>query len=401
MQRKPVGRTSVSDKPTWLGSESCSLSEFRVSLESLPDTDTYPLSDSIEEKIPLYGADTIARAVSDEQLCFDLMAEWNQIFADGAGVVCIKNAYSDLSLLDHVTDQLLRIIETEKAEKTSDGGDHFAAAGANDRLWNAHEKLCVAAPELFARYNANPLIPIVSQAWLGPYYQGTAQVNVVHPGGKAQTCHRDYHMGFQDAEILAKYPAPIHKMTQALTLQGAIAHSDMPVESGPTKLLPGSQSFLPGYFAVHQAEFRDHFENHFVQLPLDKGDAVFFNPAVFHAAGDNRTTDVHRFANLLQIGSGYGRSIEIVDRVRMCKAVYPTLLKLLSENALQPHELQAILNACAEGYPFPTNLDFDSPLGGMIPQSQLQLIQQALSEDWSIEKFANSLDDQLSLRRSH
>jgi len=32
---------------------------------------------------------------------------------------------------------------------------------------------------------------------------------------------------------------------------------------------------------------------------------------VFHAAGENRTADVHRFANLMQIGSIYGRSTVI------------------------------------------------------------------------------------------
>ena len=38
-----------------------------------------------------------------------------------------------------------------------------------------------------------------------------------------------------------------------------------------------------------------------VQLALGIGDAVFFNPALFHAAGTNRTTDVDRMANLLQV----------------------------------------------------------------------------------------------------
>jgi ectoine hydroxylase-related dioxygenase (phytanoyl-CoA dioxygenase family) len=37
-----------------------------------------------------------------------------------------------------------------------------------------------------------------------------------------------------------------------------------------------------------------------VQLPLRKGDAVFFNPAVMHAAGTNRSKNIRRLANLLQ-----------------------------------------------------------------------------------------------------
>ena len=37
---------------------------------------------------------------------------------------------------------------------------------------------------------------------------------------------------------LAAYPAHLHRMSPVLTLQGAVAHCDMPVESGPTMLLP-------------------------------------------------------------------------------------------------------------------------------------------------------------------
>ena len=72
------------------------------------------------------------------------------------------------------------------------------------------------------------------QAWLGPRYQVTSQVNVVNPGGAAQVPHRDYHLGFVDVDQLAAYPAHMHRMSAALTLQGAVAHCDMPLESGPT-----------------------------------------------------------------------------------------------------------------------------------------------------------------------
>ena len=45
-------------------------------------------------------------------------------------------------------------------------GDHFAKAGANDRIWNAQEKLCLRAPAVFARYFANPLSSVRrSVAW--------------------------------------------------------------------------------------------------------------------------------------------------------------------------------------------------------------------------------------------
>ena len=41
------------------------------------------------------------------------------------------------------------------AQEKADGltrGDHFATPGANDRVWNAMEKLAVADPETFVDY---------------------------------------------------------------------------------------------------------------------------------------------------------------------------------------------------------------------------------------------------------
>ena len=91
---------------------------------------------------------------------------------------------------------------------------------------------------------------MVSQAWLGPRYQVTSQVNVVNPGGAAQVPHRDYHLGFVNEDQLSAYPAHMHRMSAVLTLQGAVAHCDMPIESGPTMLLPNSQRFAAGLHRV-------------------------------------------------------------------------------------------------------------------------------------------------------
>ena len=321
------------------------------------------------------------------------MAEWNRAFGEGPGIIVIRGGYADLEVIDEASAILAQIIRDEDAAGTS-SGDHFAAAGANSRVWNAHEKLCMRDPEVYARYNANDLLRMAAESWLGTAYQLTAQVNLVRPGGKAQTAHRDYHMGFQTVEQLARYPASQHRLSASLTLQGAIAHCDMPVASGPTKLLPYSQSYLPGYLAVHRPEFRACFEANYVQLPLEKGDLLFFNPATFHAAGDNLTTDIQRFANLLQIGSAYGRSIEIVDRARISKAVFGPLKAMRAAGALSAREVENVVAATAEGYAFPANLDIDSPLGGMAPPSQQDVMRQALAEDWDAAAFEAALDAQ-------
>ena len=45
---------------------------------------------------------------------------------------------------------------------------------------------------------------------------------------------------------------------------------------------------------------------------LRKGDAVFFNPALIHAAGENRSEGIQRMANLLQVSSAFGRAMESI-----------------------------------------------------------------------------------------
>jgi ectoine hydroxylase-related dioxygenase (phytanoyl-CoA dioxygenase family) len=99
------------------------------------------------------------------------------------------------------------------------------------------------------------------------------------------------------------------------------------VQTGPTLYLPHSQKYPAGYIAFHQPEFTAYFQQNYVQLPLAKGDAAFFNPALFHGAGTNRSADVRRMANLLQVSSAFGRAMETADRTAAALALYPALVE--------------------------------------------------------------------------
>lgn len=386
--------------PVWLSASDCSLDDFRKLVEQVTRPSDCPLADAIERNVPVYDARKVERAAQSREDSMKFMAEWHRVFLDGPGIVVFRGAIRDRALLDAVSDVLRRIIDEERLA-TGGKGDHFAKAGSNARVWNSHEKLCMEAPELYARYAANDVVDLVSRSWLGPLYQITCQVNLVYPGGKAQVPHRDYHMGFQQEHQLRDYPASVHRLSAALTLQGGISHCDMSVESGATKFLPYSQAYLPGYFATLLPEFRDYFEGHYVQLPLQAGDALFFNPALFHAAGSNVTANVERLANLMQIGSGYGRSIEIVDRARMTKHLYPIMLAMMKDGRLSKRATETLIAATAEGYPFPCNLDIDSPLSGMAPPSQQDILRQALEEAWDPPRLTAAIDAYCSRRRSH
>jgi ectoine hydroxylase-related dioxygenase (phytanoyl-CoA dioxygenase family) len=191
----------------------------------------------------------------------------------------------------------------------------------------------------------------------------------------------------------------VHRLSPVLTLQGAVAHTDMPAETGPTMYLPHSQKYLPGYLASQRPEFREYFEANHVQLPLSKGDAAFFNPALFHAAGANRTTGVHRMANLLQVSSAFGRAMEAVDRASMSVALFPALLAMRDAGAA-PQMIANAIAACAEGYAFPTNLDLDQPIDGLAPMTQAEILGQAVADGWPQRRLEAELGAWSARRQS-
>lgn len=368
--------------------DDCRLDEFRRLVERTANLADYPNASAIEKNVVIYDSATLEKAASADEEA--VLAELCDLLMHGPGVAVFKHAFTDLSVIDRASQVFADIIDEQHRTKTG-GGDHFAKPGANDRIWNSLEKHCLADPENFALYYANPIIELVSRAWLGPAFQMTAQVNRVNPGGASQTPHRDYHLGFMTAAQIGRFPAHVHRLSPVLTLQGAVAHCDMPLESGPTLFLPFSQAYEPGYVALEKQEFRDYFAANHVQLPLEKGDVVFFNPALFHAAGSNVSKDILRVANLLQVSSAFGRAMETVNRTGMCAQLYPALIKLKGEGRLDAAGLANAIASCAEGYSFPTNLDRDPPIGGIAPKPQSALMAEALAEGWTAERFEAAL----------
>ncbi|CAN5840138.1 phytanoyl-CoA dioxygenase family protein [soil metagenome] len=386
--------TTLGPAGGWLSDADCSLDDFRALVERTTDPDDYPCAERVENNIVVYG-DRLHDRVASAPGRREMQSELVRALADGPGIVVFKRAVEP-AVVDRATGVFNAMIVEQKAAGVR-GGDHFARPGANDRVWGALDKFAVRAPQQFAEYYGCEALALVSEAWLGPAYQVTSQVNVVNPGGTAQTAHRDYHLGFMAAAQARAYPAHAHLLTPALTLQGAVAHCDMPLETGPTMYLPYSQTYPAGYLAFHRPDFTDYFVEHYVQLPLEKGDAAFFNPAVFHGAGTNRSSDVRRMANLLQVSSAFGRAMETVDRTAMSKALYPALARAMAAGADETH-VRNVVAASAEGYAFPTNLDADQPVDGLAPRSQAELVWSALQRDLQPREVERQLDVQQARR---
>jgi ectoine hydroxylase-related dioxygenase (phytanoyl-CoA dioxygenase family) len=352
---------------------------------------SYPLSSEIVNKIPVY--DLAKHNVEDEDLCERLMDEWHHIVLSGPGVYILRNFLANPGLIRKVNKVFEKIIDDER---DTSKGDHFAAKGHNSRIWNSFQKHAEEDPESFVRYYSNPWLAKVCESWLGPMYQVTAQVNIVHPGGLPQFVHRDYHLGFQKDAGSIEFPKTMHVASQHLTLQGAIAHSDMSLESGPTRFLPFSQLFEHGFQAYRLMHFSKYFNENWVSAPLWMGDAVFFNPLLFHAAGQNDTKDIHRSANLLQISSAFGRTMESIDTVGVVEKTLQYIIKLHrgsgSGYGIVSEEVEAIVKAVAAGYAFPTNLDRRLPQEtSLTPESEQELLRRALVTEWSEEHIMKHL----------
>jgi len=378
-------------KMSYFDASACAIEDFKALIDRTLDQNEVPFASDVQQNIPVYDMADLRPMLDQSSSRQKLMAEWAHVLLNGSGAIVLQNAYADTSIIDKATHIYEAIIASEK-ETAGSKNDHFAASGANDRIWNSLQKLCEQNAEVFLHYFSNTSIAAACEAWLGPNYQMTAQVNLVHPGGAAQLAHRDYHLGFQTADISATYPAHVHDLSPVLTLQGAIAHCDMPLESGPTKLLPFSQAYRPGYAAWRMDSFRALFEERHIQLPLAKGDALFFSPAIFHGAGANTSSDIHRMANLLQISSAFGRAMETINRQKMCQLTYPSALQAQKNGTLKSAEIMAAIAATAEGYSFPTNLDQDPPAGGLAPETQQAFYNRALKEQLSPAEFEKHLD---------
>ncbi|UVC31566.1 phytanoyl-CoA dioxygenase family protein [Pantoea sp. SOD02] len=379
-------------KNIYINDSHISLDDFATICAQTLRKDDFPLARSADKNVLIYHRDDLlAAATADRQ---NMLAELHRALSSGPGVLVVQGLYGDVSAVDRSSKVFEDILASEATN--GGGGDHFAKAGSNGRIWNALQKVAERDADAFIDYYSNPLLALICEAWVGPGYEITAQVNQVRPGGKAQQPHRDYHLGFQVNDVVARFPLPLQILSQYLTLQGAVAHSDMPIESGPTQLLPWSQQYAEGYLAWRDPRFIEFFQQHAIQLPLKKGDGLFFNPALFHAAGNNVTQDHVRTANLLQVSSAFGKTMEKVNHVKVMEAIYPTLLS----KDLSDEQLQAIVAASGEGYSFPTNLDTDPPLGGLVPKTQQQLLLEALQQRCSAEEFSRQLDNHESKRKA-
>ena len=133
----------------WLSEASCDLDAFRPIVERSVNRADYPFARDVVSNVLVYdGLESRAAAASPEPRK-ELMAEWIEVLTDGPGIIVIRGAFADLTAIDKANAHFWAIIDEERLSNVG-GGDHFAKPGANDRIWNALEKLCLRDPAVFA-----------------------------------------------------------------------------------------------------------------------------------------------------------------------------------------------------------------------------------------------------------
>ena len=138
----------------WISDADCRLEDFRRLVERHARLADYPLASAVHHNVLTYQGDDIRRAAPEPERRKALMAEWVRALNDGPGILLLEDAFADLAVVDAATDSFFAMIAEQRAANAN-AGDHFAKPGANDRIWNALEKLCLRDPQLFARYYAN------------------------------------------------------------------------------------------------------------------------------------------------------------------------------------------------------------------------------------------------------
>lgn len=353
----------------------------------------YPFADSVSNNVVIYDANYLESFIGDSENELRLKTELHQVLEGGPGVFVIRNLYRH-DAIDQSNNIFEKIVESEG----NTGNDHFAS-GTNTRIWNAFQKVALEDPNAFISYYSNNLLKLVAESWCGPNSQMTAQVNIVRPGGEMQKPHRDYHLGFQENQVVELFPISAHRLSNYLTLQGGVAHTDMPLASGPTMVLPYSQQYELGYLAWRDNACTDFFNDNAVQNQMNKGDGIFFNPALLHGAGSNTTKDFHRIGNLLQISSPFGKTMERIDYLKIINRIYPLLLEHSINKTLSEKLIENVLVCATDGYAFPTNLDNDknsnSKLQGM---TMFELTKQSLLDLVNLENFSLKLLEHQKIR---
>ena len=105
-------------------------------------------------------------------------------------------------------------------------------------------------------------------------------------------------------------------------------------------------------------------------------------------------------ANLVQVSSAFGKPMETIDTTNIVKACYARMQELHQEQGISADARGAPDDGRPRATPSPATSTSPRPRAAWRPDSQLDLLRQALAEGWPAEQLFAALDQQLLDRRA-
>jgi len=138
----------------YFSAEECKLADFTKIIDdgyAASTLDNLPHATSMVQGVVVYDCNQLELPSQGRSA---LEAEIADVLMNGCGIVVFQNAMEHAPV-DAVSAAFQNIIDNA----AGGGGDHFAKAGANDRIWNALEKLAVTHPKVSRALSPPVLLP--------------------------------------------------------------------------------------------------------------------------------------------------------------------------------------------------------------------------------------------------
>ena len=212
----------------WLSAGDCRLDEFAALRRLHTDPGDYPFAAGVDRDVLIYDGEQLRREVIDDPARGRaLQAEWVAAMLDGPGMVVFKRAFEDHHRRRPGDRRVRRDDRRRSGPRAVPPATTSRKPGANDRVWNALEKLALRAPGGVRRRTTPTTSSRWSaKAWLGPATRSPRRSTSSTRVARRRIPHRDYHLGFLTDEVAEQYPAHVHR---------AVAGADPAGRGGPLR----------------------------------------------------------------------------------------------------------------------------------------------------------------------
>ena len=321
-----IGERSGTGTSTWLHADDCSVDDFRAIVEVTTDGRDYPHAADVVDNVLVYDCDRLRAEITTPAGRRSVQAELVVAMADGPGLVVFAGAFPDTSIVDRVTDVFVAIIADQHAAGQA-AGDHYAKPGANDRIWNALEKLALRDPDAFVDYYGNEIIELVSSAWLGPELPDHVAGQRRQPGRRRPGSPPRLPPRVPVRRGRRAVPGPRPPVVGRAHAAGRgrpHRHAGRERSDDVPAALAEVRARLP---RLASSRLRRVLRRTPRPAPARQGRRGVLQPgAVPRRRSQPVTSDIKRMANLLQVSSAFGRAMETVDREAMSNALFPALV---------------------------------------------------------------------------